>query len=120
MYENEINKLLDTMEYLSGTLSPKLSLEQLIAFLIVCQREEIPLVDLADKMDWSLLKTSRTVSTLADRRYGNGRYSDGYEILYTAEDKDNRIFKNAFLTHKGKEIKGRLVKMLKSLSAAKS
>ena len=120
MYEQEINKLLDTVEYLSGTLSPKLSLEQLIAFLIICQREEIALVDLADKMDWSLLKSSRTVNTLADRRYGNGKYSEGYEVVYTAEDKDNRTFKNAFLTHKGKEIKGRLIKMLKSIAPAKA
>ena len=120
MYEPEINKLLDTVQYLSGNLSPKLSLEQLTAFLIICQREEIALVDLADQMDWSLLKSSRTVNTLADRRYGNGKYSDGYEVVYTAEDRDNRTFKNAFLTHKGKEIKGRLVRLLRSLAPAKT
>jgi hypothetical protein len=117
VYEPEIHKLIACLEDLSKELSPKATLEQVILYLLVCEKEEYPLIELSERMDWNTLKTSRQVNTLADRQYSGGTYSEGYEVLYTQEDRDNRILKNAFLTHKGKELKSRLIEILKEKAA---
>ena len=120
MHEPEISQLIRSLETLSVGLSPKVSLEQAIAFLLVCEREELPMIELAEKMDWTVLKTSRSVNSLAEQRYGNGQYNEGYQVVYTEDDKENRTLKNAFLTHKGKQIKAQLIEILKAKTSKKS
>ncbi len=105
----EITRLLACMEDLKEALSPKATLDQVILYLMVCQREEYPLAELGEHMDWSTLRTSRQVNTMADQKYGGGQYEQGYEVLYTQEDPENRVFKNAYLSHKGEELKKQLI-----------
>ncbi|MGE4211654.1 MAG: hypothetical protein AB7F87_20990 [Oligoflexales bacterium] len=113
MAHSELTKLLDCMKAIQKELSPKATVEQIIVFLLVALKEERPLVELAEQMEWNNLKTSRQVNTLADHRYVGGQYEAGYEVLYTQEDKANRISKNAFLTHKGKELRDSLIQGIK-------
>ena len=119
MPEPEIQKLIQCLETLSGELSPKISLEQAILYLLVCTKEEYPLTELGERMDWNALKTSRQVNTLASERYDGKEYHQGYEVLYTQEDPESRIFKNAFLTHKGKELKETIAGMLRGKAVKK-
>jgi hypothetical protein len=114
MSEPEINKLIQCLETLSGELSPKISLEQAILYLLVCTKEDYPLTQLGERMDWNALKTSRQVNTLAAERYDGREYHKGYEVLYTQEDPESRIFKNAFLTHKGKLLKEQILDILRT------
>lgn len=119
MSEPEINKLITCLEVLSQEISPKISLEQAILYLLVCTKEEYPLVQLGERMDWNPLKTSRQVNTMASERYDGKDYHDGYKVLYTQEDPESRIFKNAFLTHKGKVLKEKIIGILKEKTAKK-
>lgn len=119
MSEPEIQKLIQCLETLSGELSPKISLEQAILYLLVCTKEEYPLTELGERMDWNALKTSRQVNTLASERYDGKEYHQGYEVLYTQEDPESRIFKNAFLTHKGKELKESILGILREKAVKK-
>lgn len=119
MYEPEIHRLIESLEEISKVLSPKTSLEQVILFLLVCEKEEYPLIELGDRMDWNAVKTSRQVNALADRLYSGGTYSNGFEVLYTEEDRDNRVLKNAFLTPKGRELKERLIEIIQDKVAKK-
>lgn len=119
MPDPEIEKLIKCLETLSEELSPKISLEQAILYLLVSNKEEYALTALADRMDWNALKTSRQVNALASERYDGKEKHKGYEVLYTQEDPENRIFKNAFLTHKGQELKEKLLDILR-VKAAKN
>ena len=120
MAHPELNKLLACMETIQEHLSPKATVEQLILFLLVAMKEEYPLTELASRMDWTALKTSRQVNTMADHKYGGGQYEPGYEVLYTQEDKAHRISKNAFLTHKGKELRDQLIQGVKGSKTKQS
>ncbi len=120
MPESEIETLIQCLKELSSELSPKLSLEQTILYLLVCTKEEYPLTELGEELDWNTLKTSRQVNTLASDRYNGKDYYDGYEVLYTQEDPESRIFKNAFLTHKGRELKEKVIGILKKNTTKKS
>jgi len=102
------------MEAIQEKLSPKATVEQIILFLLVSLKEEYPLTELAKRLDWNALKTSRQVNTLAEHKYGGGQYDTGYEILYTQEDRANRVSKNAYLTHKGKELRDELIQGIKT------
>ena len=113
MYEPEVSQLIRCLELLSDGLSPKASLESTLAYLHVCLRDELPLVELAEKMNWKSLKASRTISTLADNHYANGVHKSGYQVVYTEDDKNNRTLKNAYLTYKGKQMKTRLLDVLR-------
>lgn len=112
MHEPEINKLILSLETLSDALSPKISLEQAILYLLVCTKEPYALTELGERMDWNSLKTSRQVNTMANERYDGNGYHQGYEVLYTLENPESRIFKNAFLSHKGKRLKERIIGIL--------
>jgi len=113
MSEPEIQKLIKCLEELSSELSPKTSIEQAILYLLVCTKEEYPLTELGERMNWNALQTSRKVNALASERYDGKEKHKGYEVLYTQEDSQSRIFKNAFLTHKGKMLKERLMDILR-------
>ncbi len=117
MPEPEIKNLIDCLEELSLVLSPKISLEQAILYLLVCKKDEYALTDLGERMGWSSLKTSRHVNTLANERYDGSGYHQGYEVLYTLENPESRIYKNAFLTHKGKLLKERIAGILRGKQA---
>ncbi len=119
MPEPEIQKLIQVLERLAEEMSPKISLEQAILYLLVCTKENYPLTKLGEQMDWSPLKTYRQVSALATERYAGKEYYPGYELLYTQEDPESRIFKNAFLTHKGKELKAEIIDTLRKIPAKK-
>lgn len=119
MTEPEINKLIQCLETLSDDLSPKISLEQAILYLLVCTKEDYPLTQLGERLDWNALKTSRQVNALASERYDGKEYHQGYEVLYTQEDPESRIFKNAFLTHKGKMLKEKILGILQGKSVKK-
>ncbi len=113
MSEPEINKLIDCLEKLSQEISPKISLEQAILYLLVCTKEQYPLVQLGERMGWNPLKTSRQVNTMASERYDGREYHDGYEVLYTQEDPESRIYKNAFLTYRGRLLKENIIGILR-------
>jgi DNA-binding MarR family transcriptional regulator len=120
MHDPVINQLTDCIEMLMHNLSPKATLEQTLVYLLVGQKDEMPLTDLSERMDWTTLKTSRQVNTLAQQRYVGTGYENGYDVLYTEEDASNRVMKNAFLTHKGKELRAKLVNALKSKIQSKA
>lgn len=118
-YEPEIKRLIECVKRLKKDLSPKTTLDQALLYLLISYREEIPLADLGEEMDWENLRVSREVNALASQRYSGGKYYPGYEVVYTEELEGNRIFKEALLTAKGKELKTDLIEILKGKKKAK-
>lgn len=119
MSNAELNRLLECMQAIQEKLSPKATVEQIILFLLVSLREEFPLTELGSRLGWNTVRTSRQVNALADHKYGGGEYDKGYEVLYTQEDKANRVFKNAFLTHKGKALRDELIRHIEGSKTKK-
>ncbi len=113
MYEPEIAKMIKCFEILTQDLSPKIPLFDTLIFLHICLKEEYPLTELGDELDLGTVDTSRKVSALGDRRFAGGKANEGYNVVYTETDSNHRIYKNAFLTPKGKEIKKKLIAALK-------
>lgn len=111
MYEPEISKMIKCFEVLTQEVSPKISLFDTLIFLHICQRDGYPLTELGNTLGLDTVDTSRKVSALGDRRFAGGKANDGYNVVYTEADNDNRTHKNAFLTDKGKNIKQKLVKI---------
>ena len=119
MHDPIIRRYLDSLELIAGVTTPSLSLESLIVFLMVCERDEIPLTEIGDKMDWNYVKTYRIVNALAEQRYSNNQYHEGYHLIYTEEDPNNRALKNAYLTDKGKQIRDQILSMFKTTGSKK-
>jgi len=110
----EIRRLIKCIEFLNETFSPRLTLDNLALFLLIAEKSPYPMIDLASRYDNDTSRTSKKVNALADQRYGGGTYKEGYRVIYTAENQENRAYKDAYLSEKGAEIKNKLISILKS------
>lgn len=120
MYAPMIRRYLESLELIASVTTPGLSVESLIVFMMICERDEIPLTEIGEKMDWTYVKTYRVVNALAEQRYSNNQYHEGYHLVYTEEDPDNRALKNAYLTDKGKQIRDQIMALFKTPASKKS
>jgi DNA-binding MarR family transcriptional regulator len=120
MHDPTIRRYLESLELIASETTPGLSLESLMVFMMICERDEIPLTEIGDKMDWNYVKTYRVVNALAEQRYSNNQYHEGYHLIYTEEDPTNRALKNAYLTEKGKQLRDQITALFKASVPKKS
>jgi DNA-binding MarR family transcriptional regulator len=97
---------------------PKMNLEMAGVFLVICYHERVPLTQIAERLGLPQVTTHRHVSTLSKYHYKGDRFDAGFELVETEEDPTNRVRKIAFLTPKGKEVKERLLALLKDKELA--
>ncbi len=111
MFEQEFAKQMKIIDALRE-IYPKMNLEMAGVFLSICYHERVPLTDLSKRLNLPQVTTHRHVSALSQHYYKGDRFDQGFELVDTEEDPENRVRKIAFLTPKGKEVKEKLLALL--------
>ncbi len=111
MFEQEFVKQLRVIDALRD-IYPKMSLEMAGVFFVVCYHERIPLTQIGERLNLPQVTVHRHVSALSRAFYKRDRYEQGFGLLATEEDPENRVRKIAFLTKKGEEVRDQLLSLL--------
>ncbi len=112
MLEPEIGRQIKVMDALR-TIYPKMTLEMASVFLCVCYHERVPLTQIAKQLSLTTLIVHRQIAALSKAFYKLDRYDEGFGLVETSEDPQNRVRKIAYLTPKGIEVKEQLTKILR-------
>ena len=111
MFESEIGCQLKVLDKLR-TIYPKMTLEMASVFLCVCYHEQVPLTQIAKQLSLTTLIVHRQIAALNKAFYKLDRYDEGFGLVETQKDPENRVRKIAYLTPKGTELKCKLVSIL--------
>lgn len=82
-------------------------------FLLICEREPIPLSEINQTLGMEQFQVSRHVSALGKTYKSNRQHFPGPDLVYTQEDPDNRTRKIACLTKKGQKLRDKALEILK-------
>lgn len=105
---------------LYAELEKALPYPQLIpVFLLVCEKEPIPLSDINKALNLEQFQVSRHVSALGKTYKSNREHHAGPDLVTTQEDPDNRTRKIATLTKKGQKLRDKALEILKGKTHAK-
>ena len=118
MFEPEIGRQLKVLDALRA-IYPKMTLEMANVFLCVCYHERVPLTQIAKQLSLTTLIVHRQIAALNKAFYKLDRYDEGFGLVDTQEDPENRVRKIAYLTPKGIEVKKKLIHILKEQESVK-
>ena len=118
MFEPEIGRQMKALDALRS-IYPKMTLEMASVFLCVCYHERVPLTEIAKRLSLTTLIVHRQIAALSKAFYKLDRYDEGFGLVDTDEDPENRVRKIAYLTPKGIDLKQELIRILKSQEAGK-
>lgn len=87
-------------------------------FLLICDKEPIPLSEINKALNLEQFQVSRHVSALGKTYKSNREHHAGPDLVTTQEDPDNRTRKIAMLTKKGQKLRDKALEILKGKTHA--
>jgi DNA-binding MarR family transcriptional regulator len=96
------------VEFLRKELKQDMPLSYVSLFLLVCLEEGITMPEIGERLDMSQASVSRGVKVLG--RYREAGETQGFNIIFTTQDLEERRRFAVFLTPEGKKLRERIIK----------
>lgn len=103
-----MDNLFESLEYLKTLFGGEITLNQLLLFIKVCTAEGISMPDLGDSLSIAQNTVSRNVKSLGRYRDRNTGRIEGYDLVFTTQDLEERRRFVLFLTEKGRRVRQEL------------
>lgn len=105
-----ISKLLEAIKHVRKAVHPDIAISHLATFLITALKDEVTMQSVAEALETTQPSISRGVKQMS--RYKRSGVLQGYDILYTTPDLEERRQYVIKLTKKGDKLKQELIKIM--------